>query len=195
MKVRNGFVSNSSSSSFICDVCGEVESGYDCSLSDFDMSQCEHGHVFHDGHIENGFNDQTTEFKFKYLKSIQEKYIRELHESLSSYLQKKSGEKELEEWEQNSIAKNPNWLDETISKYENIVSEEKQSLEEMCEDFANLDEEDWIDKYEEDILDAVCDNGVPEEFCPVCQKLKEYKKDPEFQKYLELKLKFGDIQL
>lgn len=48
MKIRNGFVSNSSSSSFICDVSGGVESGMDASLSDFDMSQCINGHTFYD---------------------------------------------------------------------------------------------------------------------------------------------------
>lgn len=31
VKFRNGFVSNSSSSSFICEICGEEESGYDIS--------------------------------------------------------------------------------------------------------------------------------------------------------------------
>ena len=28
MKIRSGFVSNSSSSSFVCEVCGTSESGY-----------------------------------------------------------------------------------------------------------------------------------------------------------------------
>jgi len=41
MKIRTGFVSNSSSSSFVCDVCGRQESGWDASLSDFDMHECE----------------------------------------------------------------------------------------------------------------------------------------------------------
>jgi len=48
MKVRTGFVSNSSTSSFICDICGEVEAGYDLSLSDVDMHQCVNGHAWHD---------------------------------------------------------------------------------------------------------------------------------------------------
>ena len=41
---RKGWVSNSSSSSFICDVCGEVASGYDACLSDFEMTRftCDH---------------------------------------------------------------------------------------------------------------------------------------------------------
>ena len=50
MKIRKGFVSNSSSSSFICLVCGTVESGMDASPSDFGMSECVHGHTFCNGH-------------------------------------------------------------------------------------------------------------------------------------------------
>ena len=47
MKIRKGFVSNSSSSSFVCSICGEIESGMDACLSDFDMIQCVNGHEFH----------------------------------------------------------------------------------------------------------------------------------------------------
>ena len=46
MKIRNGFVSNSSSSSFVCDVCGSTESGMDASPHDFDMETCCGGHTF-----------------------------------------------------------------------------------------------------------------------------------------------------
>ena len=53
MKIRNGFVSNSSSSSFICDVCGHNESGYDISLEDCEMYECVHGHVFCEDHVED----------------------------------------------------------------------------------------------------------------------------------------------
>lgn len=46
MKIRNGFVSNSSSSSFICNVCGRTESGWDMELSDAEMLECKNGHTF-----------------------------------------------------------------------------------------------------------------------------------------------------
>ena len=47
MKSRQGFVSNSSSSSFICDVCGSLRiwgDGGDCSFSDDEIFRCETGH-------------------------------------------------------------------------------------------------------------------------------------------------------
>jgi len=47
MKTRKGLVSNSSSTSFVCDMCGKIESGMDACLSDVGMVQCEHGHTFH----------------------------------------------------------------------------------------------------------------------------------------------------
>jgi hypothetical protein len=53
MKIRNGFVSNSSSSSFVCDVCGTVESGMDASASDFEMTQCTADHCFCDSHTKD----------------------------------------------------------------------------------------------------------------------------------------------
>ena len=46
MKKRKGFVSNSSSSSFVCDLTGEVVEGYDCSLSESEMVSCVNGHTF-----------------------------------------------------------------------------------------------------------------------------------------------------
>jgi len=45
MKVRSGFVSNSSSSSFVCEVSGRIESGMDMSVDEADMFECQNGHV------------------------------------------------------------------------------------------------------------------------------------------------------
>lgn len=46
MKIRLGFVSNSSSSSFICDVTGRDYTEYEASLEDAQMYECENGHYF-----------------------------------------------------------------------------------------------------------------------------------------------------
>lgn len=48
MKKRNGFVSNSSSSSFICDSCGGSEEGMDLCLSEAEMFNCHNGHTIHE---------------------------------------------------------------------------------------------------------------------------------------------------
>ena len=51
MKIRRGFVSNSSSSSFICDISGNMECGYDMSAEDAEMYECEKGHTFMDQYV------------------------------------------------------------------------------------------------------------------------------------------------
>jgi hypothetical protein len=45
MKTRFGFVSNSSSSSFVCELCGNTEEGYEMSLSAAGMGECVNGHI------------------------------------------------------------------------------------------------------------------------------------------------------
>jgi len=46
MRIRRGFVSNSSTSSFVCLVSGHVEAERDASASDVGMCECENDHVF-----------------------------------------------------------------------------------------------------------------------------------------------------
>ena len=46
MKFRKDFVTNSSSSSYVCEICGRTESGWDISLSECEMMECVNGHVF-----------------------------------------------------------------------------------------------------------------------------------------------------
>lgn len=46
MKFRTSFVTNSSSSSFVCEICGRTETGYDMSLRDCEMYECVNGHTF-----------------------------------------------------------------------------------------------------------------------------------------------------
>jgi len=51
MKRRYGFVSNSSSSSFICEVCGEEICGMDICFEDWGFCECVEEHVFCQEHI------------------------------------------------------------------------------------------------------------------------------------------------
>lgn len=46
MKFRKDFVTNSSSSSYVCEICGRTESGWDLSLSECEMMECVNGHIF-----------------------------------------------------------------------------------------------------------------------------------------------------
>jgi len=53
MKTRNGFVSNSSTTSFICDICGETYTGWDACPQDdtYDCSLCENEHIICNSHL------------------------------------------------------------------------------------------------------------------------------------------------
>lgn len=63
MKYRKGFVTNSSSSSYICEICGEVEAGYDMGITEAGMVECENGHTFCESHLIKPTNKE----KFMYL--------------------------------------------------------------------------------------------------------------------------------
>ena len=46
MKFRKDFVTNSSSSSYVCEICGRSKSGWDLGLSECEMMECVNGHIF-----------------------------------------------------------------------------------------------------------------------------------------------------
>ena len=73
MKIRNGFVSNSSSSSFTCDVCHSTESGMDLSLREAGMYSCENGHTFCIDHAKKNFESLSTEELKELLKKFANK--------------------------------------------------------------------------------------------------------------------------
>ncbi len=118
MKYRLCFVTNSSSSSFLCDVCGNIESGYDLSLSDFDMYQCTNSHIFHDHEMIGNLS------AWDY-----EEVVTELNSRLESY--KDRFEK----------SKSSDWLKSTIARLEGDIAQLKAEpddeglLEEITEKY------------------------------------------------------------
>jgi len=51
MKSRSGFVSNSSSSSFICEICGSEICGMDICLDDYGFCECVNEHIMCQDHL------------------------------------------------------------------------------------------------------------------------------------------------
>lgn len=88
MKIRIGFVSNSSSSSFVCDICGEEASGMDMTIYEAEMVQCENGHIFCEEHMKKC---EDKDIVREYL--VDPHWNKELAEKVS-----KMTEKEFDEW-------------------------------------------------------------------------------------------------
>jgi uncharacterized protein len=58
MKIRKGFVSNSSSSSFLCEICGAMESGYDVCASELGFAELPCGHTICESEVLNLSDDE-----------------------------------------------------------------------------------------------------------------------------------------
>lgn len=109
MKIRTCFVSNSSSSSCVCDLCGESFTGWDACVSDAGMFNCVNGHTICQDEAVIDFADWQDEHEQREVKGeslepaeyeVPEKYcpfccmIEFTQGDLKRYLQKKTGIKD-----------------------------------------------------------------------------------------------------
>ena len=130
MKIRRGFVSNSSSSSFICEISGEISSGWDMTLRETEMMECEKGHIFNDVYAACITEDLPDEVKARL---VAENYI---SYEYGSDKPKEQKEKEYKENVINFLAKNDR--DELIRRfdydedYNNDIMDGYEVPQEMC---------------------------------------------------------------
>lgn len=141
MKIRTDFVTNSSSSSYICESCGRIASGWDYGLSDADMVDCENGHTI----CLDEMDELTFEIKKNFLlKNLEKEIIRQ----------------------ENGIKKEPDrfYYHERLEINQKDYDKLKNLTEEEVE--KDYDLEEFISELEEDFD---LRSNYPKELCPICK--------------------------
>lgn len=140
MKIRKDFVTNSSSSSYICDACGHVESGWDICLSDAEMCECENGHTV----CLDEMGELTFEAKLAYL-------IRTTQENIK--------------YNKKNIDENPDrtYYYDRLKECEADLAKLNGLTEKALDEDSEL--EDWFDDL---CRDSELEYNYPAEVCPLC---------------------------
>lgn len=142
MKIRKDFVTNSSSSSYICDACGHVEAGWDMCLSEAEMCECENGHTI--------CLDEMKELDFDMKKSY---LVRVAKENIKYY--------------EKCVQEDP---DKTY--YHDRLAKEKEDLaklESLTEE-AYKDDYDLEEFFDDLVSDSELEYNYPAESCPICSR-------------------------
>jgi len=154
MKIRNGFVSNSSSSSFTCHICGNEESGRDCGLEDLGFMQCVNEHIFCDRHFEYPDNEKCLDFLKNNIDIVKEK-LKDFQDSV--------------EWMKDDIEK---YKDDTytVTRYKKDISEIEEKINIFLDVIQRIETDNFEDFDAQDIVSEyfISNDEVEEYFCPIC---------------------------
>lgn len=190
MKLRLDFVTNSSSSSFVCDVCGSEYSGMDMGLSDAMMYECINGHTYCEDHAIDCGPDAKFHSMMDQTIAVSKDWIDNLKKRIEKDPAAKSYDGEL--YSEELLAERDKLKVHTATKdaYPNMGDKDKEeALEALLEDF------DDDNRY-----------GVPSCYCPVCQ-LQSFTQRDLFRYLMaetgktakelgaEIKVKFGDYSI
>ena len=127
MKNRRGFVTNSSSSSYVCRICGDVQSGWDLGMQDAGMVECENGHVFCEYHSNYDKDKVSIEEMYNFVVDWYKRIIASYEKNNISKDRIDRTKKEMEEFAQfdkeddDDIDRINDWYQEIV--YESGISE------------------------------------------------------------------------
>jgi hypothetical protein len=167
-KRKLDFVTNSSSTCYICEITGETESGWDLDLQDAGMFECERGHIFMENYA---IGDPTEITKENTIKVI---------------------EKNIKNWrryveEESEVKKKLRYRGYAKEHEDNLKYVQSAAEEEFDKLWENDKLDALVEQYEIGSRYEV--NSV---FCPICQM--EYIRDQDILKFmLKLNGKKEDI--
>jgi len=158
MRIRIDFVSNSSSSSYLCDVCGEIGSGWDAEPENVGMLICkDYNHTFCIEHAFDGFEDCELDSSFF-------KDDEKLFEPFKEYV----WDRIMNSYEEHnincSIADYLVTIGITKDKFLNMDIVEYRNCVATIHNDRNL----RFGDIEESAASMFLSDGIPSEFCPIC---------------------------
>jgi len=176
MKFRKDFVTNSSSSSYICEITGDTRETYNGELESSGLIQCVNEHVFDDSYVIDNFT--LDQWKKDFI-DLANKYI---EENLSSIESRKTYN-----------------TDEEQKEYEQTITEDNKGLRKNIEDVKLLKSKKEIDDFYEqtevfeEIESDLGSNILFKCQCPICSMKIASKSD--YKRYVNKIYKLNEEKI